>query len=127
MTSRKHDTFLDALRARPLVVIETRFSGDRETNATYLKRAIADSISRGECPYASHAFFTQFLDDDSMASRQLGMALGWTVMTRANLVAIYEDLGVSTGMVAGIEIAKRLHLPVDRRKIPGWHDSKVPS
>jgi hypothetical protein len=41
------------------VVIESPYAGDVGLNLLYLRACLADSLSRGEAPYASHAIYTQ--------------------------------------------------------------------
>ena len=89
-----------------LVVIETPFAAPseelRERNAEYLKAAMLDSLDRGEAPYASHALYTQFLDDDIPGERRLGMEAGFAWGSRADEIVVYTDLGISRGMREGI-------------------------
>lgn len=89
-----------------LVVIETPFAAPtedlRELNADYLKAAMLDSLDRGEAPYASHALYTQFLDDDIPGERRLGMEAGFAWGARADEIVVYTDLGISRGMREGI-------------------------
>jgi hypothetical protein len=94
-----------------LVVIESPLSGiDREAiekNKDYAKKAMLDSLRRGEAPYASHLLFDQpgLLDDLEPKERNLGMHAGFAWGKKAALVAVYTDLGISIGMRLGIERA----------------------
>lgn len=92
---------------KPLVVIESPYAGDIERNLAYVRAAIRDSIMRGEAPVASHALYTQpgVLLDNIPAERELGMGIGWHIMRRASLVAVYIDLGWSSGMKRGVDAA----------------------
>jgi len=103
--------------SRPIVIIESPFAGDFELNREYLAECIHDSIKNGEAPYASHGFFTHFLDDDDPKERELGIALGFRFQEIADKIAVYCDLGVSSGMAAGIENAKKLSKPIVYRFI----------
>ena len=80
----------------------------------YARRCMADSLSRGEAPLASHLLYTQpgILDDTDPDERKRGMEAGFEWMHEADMVAVYTDLGVSRGMVAGEERAHRLGIPV---------------
>lgn len=73
--------------------------------------AVRDSLSRGEAPYASH-LYTQMLDDNDRAERQLGMDAGLTICQHADQTAVYVDLGVSPGMEYGINTAKKPKEPI---------------
>jgi hypothetical protein len=83
-----------------LVIIESPYAGDVERNVEYARRAMRDSISRGECPIASHLLYTQpgILDDSIPSERERGVALGHAWMVVADAVIFYTDLGISTGM-----------------------------
>lgn len=85
-----------------LTIIESPFrSADDsigEDYRIYLKRAVLDSISRGETPFASHGFFTQFLDDTNPQERNTGITLGYNFWIHARKIAFYTDYGMSSGM-----------------------------
>lgn len=100
-----------------LVVIESPYAGDVERNMAYLKRAMLDSLARGEAPYASHALYTQFLDDTVPEERELGMKAGFAWGELASKVVVYGDYGVSRGMQAGIDRAIKRNIPLEFREI----------
>jgi len=108
------------LRTIPRVIVETPFRGDPQRNLDYLKAALKDCIQRGEAPFASHALYTQVLDDKNPTEREVGMRLGFVWMAQADFVAVYTDLGISEGMRKGIEHAKKLGIPVEYRVLPEW-------
>lgn len=103
-----------------LVLIESPFSGDRERNMRYLKAAAADCRRRGEAYYASHAFYTQFLDDDVPEERAWGIEAGLAWGAKADATVVYDDLGISRGMALGIDRAKSEGRPVYFRSLPEW-------
>jgi hypothetical protein len=104
-----------------LVVIESPLSAptreERERNKQYAKRAMADSISKGEAPYASHLLFDQpgILNDQLTSERRLGMLAGFAWGAKADLVAVYADYGISKGMQEGIELAAKRGQEVEFR------------
>ena len=108
---------------RPFVVLESPYSSQSTRGLVerhnYAKAILNDSISRGEAPFLSHLFYAQFLNDKLKAERELGMRVGWSVMRKADLVAVYLDLGWSDGMVEGVLQAAKLGISWERRKI-GW-------
>ena len=114
---------------RPIVVIESPFSGDVLQNVAYARACIADSLKRGEAPVASHLLYTQpgILDDNDPEERQQGMEAGWAFFQAASLVAVYTNNGMSSGMEAGIERAKALGLKVEHRSLEGclWDDHEA--
>src|SRR5690606_24498929 len=48
---------------KPLVIIESPYSGDVERNTEYARSCLLDSLRRGEAPIASHLLHTQVLED----------------------------------------------------------------
>lgn len=88
------------------VVIETPYAGDVERNEAYAKRAMYDSLRRGEAPFLSHLLYTMVLCDDVEADRKLGIDAGLTWGGVSSFTAVYDDYGVTDGMWEGIERAK---------------------
>lgn len=88
-----------------LVVIESPYAGDVERNLKYARRAMVDSLRRGEAPIASHLLYTQdgILDDLVPEERTLGIEAGLLWAKYAELTAVYADLGVSPGMSEAIK------------------------
>lgn len=100
-----------------LVVVESPYAGDVEANVAYARAALADCLRRGEAPFASHLLYTQpgVLDDADPVQRRLGMDAGFVWGAVAARTVVYADLGVSAGMVEGVERARRLGRPVVTR------------
>lgn len=91
-----------------LTVIESPLAGDVAANVAYAKRCVLDSLKRNpEAPYASHLFFAQpgILDDLVPEERRLGIEAGLAWGMAADLVAVYIDRGVSSGMRQGFKSA----------------------
>jgi hypothetical protein len=103
------------------VIIESPFRGrspeEFAFHLQYLQFALRDAIGRGESPYASHQMLTTALDDEIQIERSIGISAGQAWMRRADLVAVYTDLGISDGMNAGIATAKLLGKPIEYRKL----------
>ena len=106
-------------RMMRLVVIESPYAGNVEDNERYARACMADSLARGEAPFASHLLYTQqgVLDDTSPAERDLGMRAGFAWGVGADAVAVYTDRGISAGMRAGIERAEAIGLPIEYRRL----------
>jgi hypothetical protein len=108
----------------PIVIIESPYSAATANklivNQEYLKAAIKDSIDRGEAPFAGHFLYTRVLNDRSPQHRFLGMRISRAFLRVASLVAVYEDMGLSPGMLEGIRLAKAYGVPLDYRKIDEW-------
>lgn len=99
-------------------VIESPLSGDFAKNIRYARLCGLDCIRRGEAPYASHLLMTQFLDDALPEERKVGMEAGFAWGALGDLVAVYEDLGVSGGMKMGIDNAVRRGQAIEYRRLP---------
>ena len=102
-----------------LVIIESPYAGNIEENVRYARACMRDCLMRGEAPLASHLLYTQegVLDDKDPIERSLGIAAGFDWNAKAELVVVYQDLGVSKGMQQGIEFAESRGIPVEYRKI----------
>lgn len=105
-----------------LVIIESPYAGDIETNVTYAKSAVHDCLLRGEAPIASHLLFTQpgILDDGKPEERKLGIAAGLAWHEVCDTVVFYTDRGWSRGMDAAREHALSLQIPIENRTIEAW-------
>lgn len=76
-----------------------------------------DSLKRGEVPFASHAIYTQVLDDTIPEQRKMGMEAGFGAIPYSKYSVAYIDYGISTGMSEGIKIAQKIGHEVHLRNI----------
>lgn len=89
-----------------------------ERNTRYVRRCVADSLRRGEAPYASHAIYPLVLDDATPAERRMGMEAGFAWGDGGGQEwAVYTDHGETEGMREGIARAEARGLLVHRRSI----------
>ena len=102
-----------------LVIIESPFAGDTESNTRYARMCVRDSLERGEAPIASHLLYKQpgILDDNIPNERAWGIDAGLAWRVVADLTAVYMDLGMSTGMEYGVKAAINSGNPVVYRTI----------
>jgi len=100
-----------------LVILESPYAGNRQTNLAYAYRCMLHSLSLGEAPFASHLLYPQFLEDSDPVQRALGMGAGLEWLRQAEATVVYTDLGVSPGMHAGIARARELGKPIVYRQI----------
>jgi len=111
-----------------LVILETPFAGDVARNIRYARACVRDCLLRGEAPFASHLIYTQpgVLNDDDRDDRALGMTAGFAWAVAAEATVVYDDLGVSAGMTAGIERAIRAGRKVEwRHLLSNWEEAPV--
>ena len=103
-----------------LVIIESPYAGDVHRNLNYARAAMLDCLSRGEAPFASHLLYPLVLDDEDPGERYRGIKAGLAWGQHADLVAVYTDLGISTGMKLGIEAAKYDKIEIEYRTLRNW-------
>ena len=124
---------------KKIVVVESPYAADSEEgikkNVKYGRACMRDCFLKGEIPFASHLLFAQLgvLNDKDEKERELGLMSAFKMADKLNaeIVAIYEDLGISGGMKLGIEKAKRAGRKIEFRKLgDDWeekHDSVMGS
>ncbi|KAB2675909.1 hypothetical protein F9K85_12920 [Brucella tritici] len=108
---------------KPLVIIESPYSGDAARNITYARACLLDSLRRGEAPIASHLLHTQVLDDMRPDERELCIEAGLAWYRVAEKCVVYEDRGTSGGMITGIRWAKQFGVPIEYRRLEAWRAS----
>lgn len=101
------------------VILESPYAGNTEKNINYARKALRDSLLRGEAPLASHLLYTQenVLDDTVSEEREKGIRAGLAWLPEAEATVVYADLGISKGMSYGIRSAKMHKVPVEYRYI----------
>jgi hypothetical protein len=106
------------------VIVESPCAGftdaERNANTEYAKAAMLDSLGRGEAPLLSHLLYTQVLNDDVPDQRRQGIAAGLAWGEFAEATIVYIDLGLSSGMMHGINDAVKCDRPVEFRRLAGW-------
>jgi hypothetical protein len=112
-----------------LVILESPFAGDVERNTLYARRALKDSLMRGEAPIASHLLYPQVLDDLIPSERQLGIDAGLAWRKVAEATVVYQDYGISPGMEYGIMLAQERGILIEYRSIGqnGSSDGEPPA
>lgn len=100
-----------------LVILESPYNGNTALFRRYALRALRHSIALEEAPFASHLLYPQILRDEILAERWLGIEAGHAWLRHADLVAVYQDHGISNGMMRGINAAMAVAIPVLYRNI----------
>ncbi len=102
-----------------LVILESPFAGNTDRNIQYARRALRDSLLRGEAPIASHLLYTQpgVLDDNIPEERAMGIDAGLAWRSAAEGTVVYTDFGITSGMQYGIQKAEESGLPVEYRTL----------
>lgn len=99
------------------VIIESPYAGDVKTHTEYAKRALMDSLCRGEAPFASHLLYTQVLDDTDPEERKMGIEAGLALGAFVDATVVYKDYGITPGMEEGIQRAYLSGRPIVYRSI----------
>ena len=88
-----------------IIIIESPYAGQVERNLIYARRAMRDSLNRGEIPFASHLLYTQpgILDDLNPDERKIGIEAGYAFWPHAFTLAVYQDYGISPGMKGAVD------------------------
>lgn len=107
-----------------LVMVESPLAGNYARNTAYAKDCLMDSLRRGESPFAMHLLYPQVLDDTMHEEREQGIAAGLAWSAKAELVAVYVDLGISSGMHRAIVRANERGIPVENRS-GVWDPAKL--
>lgn len=106
------------------VYLASPFAGDRDRNDAYLRSAIRDCLSRGEAPFAPHAYLPAVLDDAKHGERALGMQAGLAWLRQAARLVAYTDFGWSPGMESERLYAIQRGVVIDERSLGApWRES----
>lgn len=112
----------DSIKDMPLVLIESPFAGDVETNIKFARACMKDSLGKGEAPFAMHLLYTQegILDDDIPEERNWGIEAGMTWGKHASKTVVYTNLGITEGMEIGIQRAEEEGREIEYRELDSW-------
>lgn len=83
----------------------------------YLHDCLRDSLSRGEAPFAGHAYLPFVLDDGDEAERKRGIDCHLAWLKTADAVAVYVDFGLSPGMLDAMRAKEYF-----ARSVETWSD-----
>lgn len=100
---------------RRAVCIESPLKGDIARNVRYADACMLDALERGEAPFLGHLLYPRVLSDFKPEHRESGIGAHLTWLRRADVVVVYGDLGVSSGMQAAIDLAESIGIPVEYR------------
>lgn len=116
---------------RRRVVVESPFAGATPAliarNIRYVRACLRDCLLRSEAPFASHAIFTLpgILRDEVPSERKMGMEAGWEWIAVSDATVVCTDLGISSGMQRGIDLAKAQGRTVETRQLGAAWDRPV--
>ena len=91
---------------RPLVYICSPYSGDVQGNVAKARTYCRFAVEKGCIPIAPHLLFPQFLNDNDITEREMGLHFGNVMMSHCSEVWVFGEI-ISTGMDAEIRRARR--------------------
>lgn len=91
---------------KPIVYICSPFSGDVAGNTSNARKYSRYAVEMGYIPIAPHLLFPQFLNDNDLIERTMGLHFGNVLMSHCSEVWVFGET-VSAGMDAEIRRAKR--------------------
>jgi hypothetical protein len=101
------------------VIVESPYSAitseEKTGNLDFAADCCRDCVSRGENPFASHLFYTQFLDDNDPVERKLGLEMAFELWDFYDAIIFYMDRGFSEGMQLALIHAFQIDKPFERR------------
>lgn len=100
-----------------IVIIESPFAGDIESNRQYAIEACADCFRRKETPFASHLLYPQILNELNPDEREQGIIAGYEFWEVAHKIVFYIDRGWSPGMLRAKEKAELRAFFTEERKL----------
>lgn len=103
---------------RPLVYICSPYRGNIEQNEENARAYCRMAAERGYIPIAPHLLFPQFLDDDRQEERELGMFMGFVLLTKCKELWAFGEY-ISGGMAQEMCKAEARGIPVRRFKPSG--------
>lgn len=109
------------------------YSGDVPRNLEYADRCQTFCFSSGWAPFAGHLQYTRVLDDNQPKDREFGMRSAYAWLSVSEAALAFMDLGVSRGMRADLDAARRLSIPIHYLSLNGalilvdpLHNMKLP-
>ena len=91
---------------RPLVYICSPFAGDVDNNIEAARRFSRFAVDSGYIPIAPHLLFPQFLNDNIVQERKLGLFFGNVLMSKCSELWVFGDR-ISGGMEDEISRAEQ--------------------
>jgi len=105
------------------VIVESPYAADTDegikVNEIYGEFAMRDCLLNNETPYASHLLYTRkyVLDDKNPEERKLGIKAGFYWRDVSEQTNFYIDLGMTKGMIEGLEDCRAKHKVHEVRRL----------
>lgn len=99
-----------------LIYICSPYRADDEAilqrNIEYARELTRGVLLQGNVPVATHLYMTQVLTESIEEERNIGLAAGREILSRCDVVFVGVKYGISSGMKAEIELAKKNNIPI---------------
>ena len=82
-----------------------------QRNIEYARELTRGVLLQGGVPVATHLYMTQCLEESVEEERNTGLAAGREILRRCDAVFVGAKYGISSGMKAEIELAKKHNIP----------------
>lgn len=96
---------------RPLVYICSPYAGDVRQNINMARVYSRFAVKNTCIPLTPHLLYPQFMDDGSLAERELALFMGLVLLTKCEQVWVFGGI-ISAGMAAEIAKAEKKKIPV---------------
>lgn len=96
---------------RPVAITDPECIEELKANIQIARDACTLAAYRGFIPVAPHLYFPQFLSDDNLKEREMGMSMGIELLKHCSQLWLITPR-ISEGMSAEIKEAQRRGIPV---------------
>ena len=83
-----------------------------QRNIEYARELTRGVLLQGGVPVATHLYMTQVLTESIEEERNVGLAAGREILCRCDEIFVGAKYGISSGMKAEIELAKKNNIPI---------------
>ena len=87
---------------------------DTEKQLEYTKEISRAAVMQNYDVIVPHLYYPQFLNDDNEAEREWGMNSALNLILVCDVIVVGEEYGISQGMQAEIEFAKKHGINIQR-------------
>lgn len=103
-------TVRDTRRQSPTVYICSPYRGKTRRNIEYAQTIVKSVLAREWAPICPHLYLPQVLDDSKPEERERALRVGLELLRQCDFVVVGNLYGISEGMKAEIDEARRLGL-----------------
>lgn len=94
------------------IFVSSPLAGDYKNNIKKAQEYCREVLLQGYMPLAPHVYYTNFLQEENEAERQLGMDMGLRWLAESDEIWVFNQNGISKGMQVEIDMATKLNIPI---------------